>query len=252
MRNSDKNQEKGFELILSKGQHKALLLIMEGLLLGSMFLVGKETAIYVGNMNAKVAKERPCVVIDAGHGGEDPGKIGVGGSKEKNINLSIAKLVKQYLEANDVEVIMTREEDKALCDESISNWKVQDMKKRIEIIESANPVVAVSIHQNSYTEEYVQGAQVFYYENSKEGEVLAEVLQQSLTDTLKPENSREIKGNSSYYLLKKTKVPIVIAECGFLSNWEEEKKLSSEEYQQRVAWAIHLGIMKYLNSVKSF
>lgn len=250
MREIEENQERNQEFSLSKTQQKIITLIMEGILLTSMFFVGRETAAYVATMGSNVTEGQPCVVIDAGHGGADPGKIGVGGSKEKDINLTIAKMVKQYLEANDVKVIMTREEDMALCDENQSNWKVQDMKKRIKIIEDANPAVAVSIHQNSYTEEYVQGAQVFYYENSKEGEALASVLQQELIDTLDPENTRQIKPNSSYYLLKKTNVPIVIAECGFLSNWEEEQKLNTKEYQERVAWAIHMGIMKYLNSIK--
>lgn len=244
------NQIEEQEFKLNKAQQKVITLIMEGILLISMFFVGRETAAYVATMNSNVAVGEPCVVIDAGHGGADPGKIGVGGSMEKDINLKIAQLVKQYLEANDVKVVMTRTEDMALCDESQSNWKVQDMKKRIKIIEDANPMVAVSIHQNSYTEGYVQGAQVFYYENSKEGEALASVLQQELIHTLNPENTRQIKPNSSYYLLKKTNVPIVIAECGFLSNWEEEQKLNTKEYQERVAWAIHMGIMKYLNSIK--
>lgn len=250
MRKIQDKQGEYQEFSLSKTQQKVITLIMEGILLTSMFFVGRETAAYVSTMGGNVAEVQPCVVIDAGHGGADPGKIGVGGSKEKDINLTIANLVKQYLEANDVKVVMTRTEDMALCDESQSNWKVQDMKKRIKIIEDANPMVAVSIHQNSYTEEYVQGAQVFYYENSKEGETLASVLQQEMIDTLNPEKTRQIKPNSSYYLLKKTNVPIVIAECGFLSNWEEEQKLNTKEYQERVAWAIHMGIMKYLNSTK--
>lgn len=234
----------------NRNQQKLLVLIMEGILLTSMFFVGRETAAYVASMSNGVVSEQLCVVIDAGHGGTDPGKIGVGGSKEKDINLIIAKKVKSYLEANDVRVIMTREEDKELCPENASSRKVQDMKKRIEIIEEAAPRLVVSIHQNSYTEEYVKGAQVFYYENSEEGEKLAATLQQELIDSLKPEKARQIKANSSYYLLKKTKVPIVIAECGFLSNYEEERLLNTEEYQDKVAWAIHMGIIKYLNSGK--
>ena len=234
----------------NRNQQRILTLVMEGILLISMFFVGRETAAYVASMSLGVATECPCVVIDAGHGGEDPGKIGVGGSKEKDINLIIAKKIKSYLEANDIRVIMTRQEDKELCPENASNRKVQDMKRRIEIIEEANPQLVVSVHQNSYSEEYVQGAQVFYYENSQEGEQLATTLQQELIDVLKPEKARQIKANSSYYLLKKTKVPIVIAECGFLSNYEEEQLLNTEEYQDKVAWAIHMGIIKYLNSGK--
>ena len=121
------------------------------------------------------------------------------------------------------------------------------MKRRIAIIEEAQPDLTVSIHQNSYPEEYVHGAQVFFYTGSHEGQALAEMIQNQLVEKADPENTRQIKANDSYYLLKKTGVPIVIVECGFLSNYEEAAKLCSEEYQERVAWAIHMGIVQYLN-----
>jgi len=190
--------------------------------------------------------EAPCIVIDPGHGGFDPGKMGINQMPEKDVNLAIAKMLRDDLEACGVRVVMTREEDCALCDEGAENAKVQDMKRRIEIIEEAKPIAAVSIHQNSYPESYVKGAQVFYYVDSKEGMELAESLQARLIAELDPENGRKIKDNNSYYLLKKTSVPIVIAECGFLSNWEEAEKLSEPEWQEEVAWALYLGIMDYL------
>ena len=121
------------------------------------------------------------------------------------------------------------------------------MKRRIALIEEADPVVTVSIHQNSYPEEYVHGAQVFYYSGSKEGQKLAEKIQARLIAGVDPENNRQIKANDSYYLLKKTQTPIVIVECGFLSNREEAEKLSTAEYQQKLAWQIHLGILQYLS-----
>ena len=183
----------------------------------------------------------------AGHGGDDPGKVGINGANEKDINLEIARLVKQFLEENDIEVVMTRESDDGLYDASASNKKVQDMKRRIELIEEVKPMVTVSIHQNSYPEEYVHGAQVFYYTGSVQGEMLAECIQEQLVEKVDPENNRRIKANDSYYLLKKTGVPIVIVECGFLSNSAEAEKLCSPEYQDRIAWAIHMGILQYLN-----
>lgn len=192
-------------------------------------------------------KQKSCVVIDAGHGGDDPGKVGINGAKEKDINLEIALLVKEYLEANDIRVVMTRETEAGLYDEKAANRKVQDMKRRIEVMEETRPDVAVSIHQNSYPEEYVHGAQVFYYTGSREGQRLAESIQNQLVAKADPANSRQIKANDSYYLLKKTGIPIVIAECGFLSNAGEAERLCSEEYQRRVAWAIHMGILRYLN-----
>lgn len=167
---------------------------------------------------------------------------------EKDVNLQIAMLVKQYLEANDIRVVMTRETDEGLYDANASNKKVQDMKRRIALIEENDPLVTVSIHQNSYPEEYVHGAQVFYYDGSVEGRRLAEYIQNRLIDTVDPENTRQTKANSSYYLLKKTDVPIVIVECGFLSNSAEAEMLIMEDYQKEVAWAIAIGILQYLNT----
>lgn len=192
-------------------------------------------------------REGQCVVLDAGHGGMDPGKIGINGALEKDVNLEITLLVKEYLEAQDVQVVLTRETEDGLYDEDASNKKVQDMKRRIEIIEQTAPDLTVSIHQNSYPEEYVSGAQVFYYTGSREGQEVAELLQQSLVERVDPENHRQVKANDSYYLLKKTSTPIVIVECGFLSNSAEAAKLCEESYQEKVAWAIHMGILQYLN-----
>ena len=169
------------------------------------------------------------------------------GALEKDINLAIAVKVKQFLEAEDVQVIMTRETEAGLYEEGDSNKKVQDMKKRIEIIEETEPAVTVSIHQNSYHEEYVHGAQVFYYATSEEGKKLAGILQQRLIEGIDKDNTRVEKANDSYYLLKKTSTPIVIVECGFLSNMEEADALSNDLYQEKLAWAIHLGIMQFLN-----
>lgn len=193
-------------------------------------------------------KERPCVVIDAGHGGADPGKVGVDGSLEKDINLQIAGKLAQFLTAADVDVVMTRETDAGLYDENISNKKVQDMKNRVALIEERKPALTVSIHQNSYHEEYVHGAQVFYYAGSEESKALAERIQRALAREVDPDNARQAKANDSYYLLKKTSSPIVIVECGFLSNYEEAQKLSQEHYQERTAWAVHLAVLEYLNT----
>lgn len=193
-------------------------------------------------------KEKPCVVIDAGHGGADPGKVGINNALEKDINLEIAKKLQQFLEMEDIEVILTRETDAGLYDEDASNKKVQDMKRRVAIIEEAQPVMTVSIHQNSYHEEYVHGAQTFYYANSEQSKKIAEQIQQMLLNELDKDNTRVAKSNDSYYLLKKTSSPIVIVECGFLSNSEEAQKLTSDYYQEKLAWAIHLGILQYINS----
>lgn len=250
---------------MHKLREKLFSLVLGVLVMTVMFYLARELSVYTVADNITKAeddsvleetvqegasdseKEKICIVLDAGHGGFDPGKIGVNGQKEAEINLEIAWRVKGYLEANDVMVIMTRESAEGLYEEGTDNKKVQDMKRRIEIMEEAAPMAAVSIHQNSYTEEYVNGAQVFYYAASKEGETLAGYLQEALRAYLNPKNHRQKKANDSYYLLKKTQIPTVIVECGFLSNVKEAELLESAEYQDKVAWAIHMGIMQYIN-----
>jgi len=236
---------------MSDFQHKVLSMIMGVLLVLSMLVVGREAAAYteeVFSRSVVTGDIMPCVVIDAGHGGFDPGKVGINGTLEKDVNLQIALKLKEFLEANDIRVIMVREDDTGLYDENSSNKKVQDMKNRITLIDEADPILTVSIHQNSYTEEYVHGAQVFYYKTSVEGLALAESIQNRMIMTLDPENTRQVKANDSYYLLRKTGTPIVIVECGFLSNQAEAEKLSTPLYQEKVAWAVHIGILQYLNA----
>ena len=230
---------------MTENQNRILKLVMVGILMVSMFVLAREGAVYVTSLQVE-NKSRACVVIDAGHGGSDPGKVGINNQLEKEINLKIAEILKDFLQAEGIEVVMTRESDAGLYEEGASNKKVQDRKRRLEIIEKADPVIVVSIHQNSYHEEYVKGAQVFYYTTSESSRQLAEVIQEQLR-SLDPDNRREAKGNDSYFLLKKTSKPIVIVECGFLSNREEAEKLSSALFQEKMAWNIHMGIMKYLN-----
>lgn len=207
------------------------------------YAAGKE------NGNAKTAaapQQEICVVLDAGHGGEDPGKIGINNALEKDINLAITGKVKTYLEAQGIRVILTREDEGGLYEEGDFGKKIRDMEKRISVIEEARPALAVSIHQNSYPRESIHGAQVFYYKDSPQGQKLAAALQQNLIRLADPDNKRTEKANDSYYLLKRSSVPLVIAECGFLSNAREAEKLCSDAYQDRVAWAIHMGILQYL------
>lgn len=235
------------KLSLKHKKQWALRLGALALCVTSVYYAGRENIQRVNSGKAGAVKKRPCVVIDAGHGGFDPGKVGINGVLEKDVNLEIAGMVKEFLEKDDIEVVMTRESDIGLYKESDSNKKVQDMKNRIGIIEETKPVVTVSIHQNSYHEEYVHGAQVFYYTGSVEGKELAGFLQRRLVEDIDPSNTRVEKANDSYYLLKKTSSPIVIVECGFLSNRQEADALSSQYYQEKMAWAIHLGIIQYIN-----
>ncbi len=121
------------------------------------------------------------------------------------------------------------------------------MKNRCALINEAKPDLVVSIHQNSYHEENVSGGQVFYYKSSEKGKRLAETIQKRFDYVLGEDNRRLAKPNGSYYLLLHVKQPIVIVECGFLSNWKEAKALNTKEYQDRMAWTIHMGVMEFLN-----
>lgn len=221
----------------------ALLLVL--LVSVSFVWAGKKVTDVLSDSGAA----EPVVVVDAGHGGDDPGKVGINGALEKDINLVIAKFVASYLEQNGITVILTRDSDAGLEAAGSRNKKVEDLKNRMALIESSGAMLAVSIHQNSYTSETVHGAQVFYYETSKEGERAALLLQKQLTEGLQEERGRAAKKNGSYYLLKKSSVPTVIVECGFLSNNEEAEKLTQEDYQKTVAWNIALGILQYINGV---
>ena len=213
-------------------------------LLAAAFILAKQGAVLV--QSEKAAREKIWIVVDAGHGGSDPGKVGINGALEKDINLSIALKLKDLLEQREISVVLTRDSDAGLSPADATNKKAADMQKRCQIIADANPAFTVSIHQNSYTTEDIKGAQVFYYGQSENGKRLADVLQEHLISEVDPQNTRVAKANESYYLLKKTPTPTVIVECGFLSNQSEADLLLTEDYQSKLAHAIYLGILSYL------
>lgn len=195
-----------------------------------------------------VEEKKPVtVVIDPGHGGRDPGKVGINNALEKDVNLSIAFKLKNLLELNDINVIMTRESDIGLYSDYDSNKKNADLNKRVDIIHTNEAELAVSIHQNSFGEAYVRGAQTFYHGESPEGKHLAEFVLEQIKDAIGDDNHRKAKANRDYYMLRKTKCPFVIVECGYMSNPNEAALLIDEEYQEKLAWGIHMGIMRYIN-----
>ena len=211
---------------------------------GSLAAAGVQ---FIHAENGSGEKKKYIVCVDPGHGGTDPGKVGINGQLEKDINLAIAKKLKTYLEASDVTVVLTRDKDMGLYSSGEAHKKMADMRKRCQLIEEAKPDLVISIHQNSYHEEAIRGGQVFYYKTSVRGKKLAQILQERFDYVLGDANKRQAKANDNYYLLLHVKEPIVIAECGFLSNREEAEKLETKEYQDRLAWTLHMGIMEYLN-----
>ena len=214
------------------------------LLLISIFFLSREGAQLVNGPLKE--KSKGVIVVDSGHGGMDPGVIGQNELKEKEINLAIAKKLERLLEADGYDVIMTRKKDEGLYEENSPNKKVQDMQKRCEIIKENQPLLTVSIHQNSYPDEQVCGPQVFYYESSVEGKKLAMCIQEALNEKLKIERPRVEKSNRTYYLLKRSEGVLNIVECGFLSNKKEAELLVQDKYQEKVAKAVEKGILKYL------
>lgn len=222
--------------VFSIKKESIIFVICMGIILANLInSIGNET-----KPTFSMPLSNKIILIDAGHGGWDPGKVADNNIFEKDINLEIAKKLQEYLEQSGAFVFMTRVEDEALSDK-----KVKDMIKRKEISNSTSADMMVSIHQNSFSQEKVKGAQVFYYKESESGKKLAEFIQSEIKKNIDENNNRIAKTNSDYYILRKIKIPSVIVECGFLSNNNELEKLTSDEYQNKIAWAIYLGILDY-------
>ncbi len=189
------------------------------------------------------------VIIDAGHGGEDGGAIGVDGIIEKDLNLPIALEVAKLLKKDGINVVLTRDGDYSIhSDEatSIREKKVSDIHNRFAIIEDTDDCIFVSIHMNHYDSQSCSGAQTFYSDNNDESNILAQAIQSSIKKDLQPTNERQIKpATSSIYLLYYAQVPAVLVECGFISNPKESKQLQDEMYQKDMAKSIYKGILDY-------
>lgn len=241
--------EKEKKALLSRYKGRVLACAVGGLLIVFLLFFWRNRAEEQVVLNKTAAGTKATVVLDPGHGGFDPGKVGTAGAMEKDINLAIAKKAQKILEDSGYTVIMTREEDVALCTGTEKSKKMTDLRNRVEIIEKAGPALAVSIHQNSYSAG-TKGTQVFYYSASgneeTEGKKLAGILQNTIRDVVGDDNKRVEKGNSSYYMLKNVTCPFAIVECGFLSNPTEEAMLCDENYQQKMAEGICEGIENFL------
>ena len=185
------------------------------------------------------------VALDPGHGGYDGGAVGrVSGTPEKGLNLDVALRLARLLEAKGARVVMTRENDRALCDEHPPiRKKLQDMQRRAVIITEGGADMVLSIHMNEYAGRGESGPQVFYREDCPAGRLLAGAIQAAMIEQLSPKMER-VALSGDYYILT-LGVPSALVECGFLSNREEEALLLTEEYRERVAQAICAGVVAW-------
>ena len=204
--------------------------------------------------SAPGAQGAPVIVIDAGHGGEDGGTSGhLGGREilEKHLNLDIAQRLCTLLTDAGYTVIMTRTEDRLLYDRDVDyngRKKALDMAARLSVTQQAadsSGALFVSIHMNSFPQSEYRGLQVYYSANHSDSRALAQRIQDTAREQLSPDNRRQIKQGGDIYLLKNLSCPAVLVECGFLSNPEECAALATEEYQNRVAYAVFCALRKY-------
>lgn len=188
--------------------------------------------------------------IDPGHGGVDPGAVSKNGVKEDEINLKIALKLKRFIEQSGGIAVLTRDTDKGLYTDkskTLRQMKTEDLKARKELIINSTSEVFVTIHLNSFTRSKYYGAQTFYNEKYEESKKLAYIIQEELRNVLDSENLRIPAQRDDVYLLQDMNIPTVLVEAGFLSNEQEERLLNQSEYQEKIAWSIYVGIMKYFS-----
>ena len=195
-------------------------------------------------------KSTLTVVIDAGHGGEDGGAEG-NGLVEKDLNLEIALRLADMLEGQGVSVVLTRDSDVLLYDKN-DNYqgrkKALDLRKRLEITQSIEGAVLISIHMNYFPQEKYSGLQVYYSKHDPRSRILASLIQSHTKESLQPNNKRSIKeATSSIFLLDNLTCPAVLVECGFLSNTEESHALSDPGYREKLTSVIFEAIMEYIS-----
>lgn len=186
------------------------------------------------------------VVIDAGHGGVDPGAVGIGKVLEKDVTLAVSKRLQVLIQQSGAKTIMVRDDDIDLgTSEGLLKRKREDLAQRIQLAKDAQAEVYISIHANSYPDPKLTGAQTFYHSDSPESKVLAQSIQQELNAITN--GTRVIKGNQDIYVLKKAHQAAVTVELGFLTNAEEEQMLTKPEYQEKLAVAIYQGLNVYFS-----
>ena len=223
--------------VISVTKEKILIGVYLLVIVIGLIVTYRNKTVMTSSVSMPLSKK--IILIDAGHGGYDPGKVS-GSTQEKTINLAIAQKLQAYLEQADATAFMTRVDDSDLA-----RTKKSDMRSRKLTADTSSADIFVSIHQNSYPSSSVKGAQVFYFNHSDNSKRLAQCIQNELKSFIDNNNKREVTENSSYYVLKNTSMPAVIVECGFLTNPSEKGMLQDPDYQDKIAWAIYMGIVDY-------
>lgn len=232
----------------------AILLMVTGLILGASLIrrsIAEHDALQTMSREIYSGSIRPHIVLDPGHGGMDGGAIGCDGSVEKEINLEISLLLRDLLGTFGYDVTMIRMDDTDLGGGSgtVREQKKADLAARLEIMEQDPGAAVLMIHQNQFTQSKYHGAQMFYGLKDTSSKLLAENLRGSIIDLVQPDNTREIKpATDDVWLLMQCTNPIVLVECGFLSNPEECALLQDSAYQQQMAFAIAAGTAAAVSS----
>lgn len=204
----------------------------------------KAVTTYSQNMQAK---ERTCVIIDAGHGGEDGGAVSVTGKFESHINLDVALKTNDLMNLLGIKTKMIRTDDRSVyaSGNTLSQKKISDLKERVKIVNQSNNCLLISIHQNYFTNEKYYGFQAFY-PNTANSDILANEMQAN-SKILTGNNNRKPKPVKGVYLMDHINCTAVLIECGFLSNYREESLLQNKQYQQKIATVIAGTISNYLD-----
>ena len=201
---------------------------------------------------SSTADETPTVILDAGHGGMDSGAVSIYGDEEKHLNLAVTKKIGAFLESAGIRVIYTRSEDTMVESEIAGgSRKNRDLMGRVEAARKEPDALFVSIHMNSFPLTQYHGLQVWCAPDSPDSLALASSVQSAVRESLQPDNDRRVKtAGSNIYLIHENPNTAILIECGFLSNPEECRRLSDENYRKELSFLIFSAIIEHLNDTQ--
>lgn len=210
-------------------------------------IIGNQAVMTVAEMLP--VKRQHFIIIDAGHGGEDGGAISCTNKKESTFNLQISLRLEDLFHLLGYDTMMIRKTDSSVytSGKTIAQKKISDLKHRVEIVNSIQNGILISIHQNTFPEAKYSGAQVFFAKTPSSAE-LANQIQAAMIKHVNPGSTRKEKEGSGIFLLEKIQNPGILVECGFLSNAREEELLSTPDYQKKLCCIIAASTAGFLAS----